>query len=72
MVRAVNDMRIIFFYAFWKNPERVYKLLAYAQLCREGVRKLVKKFNKKHPRTLDNERPLHFINSVLCNACQIL
>lgn len=65
-LRAVNDMRMFFLYAFWRRPEKTCNLLAYAQLCREGVRKLVKKFNKKHPlQQWSLDQPLHFISSVV-------
>lgn len=65
-LRAVRRMRIFFVYAFWNHAEKVHNLLAYAHLCREGVRKLLKKFNKKHPsqRWVLN-RSLHFVSSLI-------
>lgn len=65
-LKAVDDLKVLcVFYKFHKEPTKVYKLLSYAQLCREGVRKLLKKYNKKNPQQFWTvNRQLHFVNSI--------
>ena len=63
-LKAIRNLKCFCIYRFGSRPNRVYALLAYAQLCREGVRKLLKKYNKKHPGhcwTLN--RQLYFVHS---------
>lgn len=63
-LRAIRDLRYFCIYKFGSRPSRVYALLAYAQLCREGVRKLLKKYNKKHPdHCWTVNRRLHLVHS---------
>ena len=40
---------ILNFRLYRRDPARVHRLVGYAQLCHEGIRKLVKKYNKRHP-----------------------
>lgn len=63
-LKAIRDLKCFCIYRFESRPNRVYALLAYAQLCREGVRKLLKKYNKKHPgHCWTMNRRLYFVQS---------
>ena len=65
-LRAVDSLKFLYvFYRFWKQPTKVFKLLSYAQLCCEGIRKLLKKYNKKNPQQFWTvNRQLHLVDSI--------
>lgn len=69
---AVHSLRLGFVYLFWRHAARTHRLLAYAELCHEGIRKIVKKYNKRHPdqHWVQNRRLGLLGNSILFKRLQ--